>query len=214
MYFLIQMISIIFLIGMMVFGYRKGLLMKLVSLVSFIVIIMIAKILAPYLAFIPLFPKAWLPLSSTEVGSFLFKQVNIMIWFIFIIIILKLSMLIIKPFMKMISKIPIISIVNKILGMLLGLLEAILILFIVVIICKTPLVENGEEYVTTGVLSPINGIIEGNADVKENDVVWTALQKIAKKEVLTSQEKIELHKWMLAQGMKEEDVKKFIDSLP
>lgn len=131
-------------------GYKKGFLSKLLSLFSFIVIVFIAYYLAPMLAeSFEILPQSWAPYQDGPLKEFFYTQANQ--WFIFALVVglTFIILFIIKPIVLLIGELPLISIVNRLLGFIFGLAESLLMVFVLLIILHTPFISNGKEVINS-----------------------------------------------------------------
>ena len=99
-------------------GYKRGLLDQLLDLVGFLLSLVLAWLLAPYLAdSIPLIPSNLDFFSTPLVGESLHAIANTIVWFVLSVIAMSLLMnFVIKPFAKGIHTIPLANVLNRILG--------------------------------------------------------------------------------------------------
>lgn len=213
------MIDLVVVIGfalLLFSGYKQGFLMKLVSIVGFVVIgIFSWWISAPISRILSLYPKNQLPIENGLIHSLIYEQINRLFIFVILFVVLNIVILFLKPLVKAISDIPVVSTINKVAGLCLGCIQGILLMFVVTLILRLPIVPQGDAYVEGSLLK--------YSDPMMNTFMFYAkepLQQISavfdlvnKKETLTKQEVQNIHDWLVSQNLKEEQVEAIMASL-
>ena len=131
------------------FGYKKGFLYELISLIYTGLALGAAWFVSPVLASV--FPIV--DLSQVSGGQYhmlstmlnLNSIVNIVIYFILTFLILKIVYVFISLLLKSMNKIPVIGSFNQILGAVFGFVNATLIVLSLSMLCSLPILKNGEE---------------------------------------------------------------------
>lgn len=145
---------IIFYLAFAVIGYKNGLVLQIVDLLSNILALFISYFLAPILA-------QHLPLvrldPSYEALNLNFLMDTI-IYMIIIFVIIKIIYLLIKPVFAFVSKIPLIGFINRIGGLLMGIINATIIIILFCMLLDTPLFKNGEQIKENTYLKTINNL--------------------------------------------------------
>jgi len=155
----INMMIFIFLFIMLVWGYFKGFLLQIFSILIFIAVVFVSWMIAPALA------KA-LPLMQANeqfnilpiIGPMFQQSINTILWFIIIVFGLMVTSFFFRPVLKGIGKLPIIKIVNRILGLVLAGIKAVVILIIVTLILNAGIFTNGKDVVNQSVLSQVQPV--------------------------------------------------------
>jgi len=147
----IDIIICIIYVACIIVSYKKGFLYGLVKLLSTIGAIILAWILAPVVEGIYTFVK----LSSTYSAK-IETLVNTIIWFFIIFLVVKLVFLIISPIFKWFSKVPVLGFVNRVCGIVIGVLDATLVIMLFTMFLKTPIVKNSNEVINGTVLKYVD----------------------------------------------------------
>ena len=141
-YFMFVNIAIILIY--VVFGivaFKNGFLYQLISLVFNGLSILAAWFLGPILAnLIPLVKLDGLN-GAFDASPYL----NSIIYMVIVFIALRIIYLLIKPLFKKVSDIPIIGGINKIGGLLIGLINATIIVVLLSLLLNTKIITNGQE---------------------------------------------------------------------
>ena len=169
-------VVLIFLISFF-HGYKKGLIYQVLSLVSFGIAVIFAWILSP------IFAKRYILIeASTNFSDMLMANIfNQVIWFIIVLVVAKVLFDIILHLSKIISKIPLIGFLNKILGALFGLIYGFIWTVLLSSLLMMPFFDNGQEVRDNTLLNFFNNsanqivlFISDNIDLKqfieENDL--------------------------------------------
>lgn len=145
---------IILYLAFIVIGYKNGLILQIVDLVYNILALFIGYFLAPILA--SHFPIV--KLDEVYMALKLNVLMDTLIYMIIVFILLKLLYLIIKPLFGFVSKIPLIGFVNDIGGVLMGIVNATIVVLLFCMLLNTPLFKNGNEVKEKTYLKTINGL--------------------------------------------------------
>ena len=140
--YLITNILIIFVyLFFLIISYKKGFIYEAVNLLFTILIFFLAWFLSPILA--NLFPLVKLdpPYSLLGVEPIL----NTAIYYAIIVLVLRVLAFFIMPLFKKLSKIPFLGSLNKILGLIIGFINASIIIMLISFLLNTPLIKNGNE---------------------------------------------------------------------
>jgi len=136
----INILVVIVYVSCVITLYKKGFLYGIFKLLSTIGALILAWILAPVLQSLFTFIK----LKDTYTQS-LIIILNTIIWFIILFILIKIVCLFFAPLLKKVSKIPVLGSVNKIGGILIGIIDATIVILIMSMLLKTPLIKNPQE---------------------------------------------------------------------
>lgn len=210
-------LAVVIVFALLMFsGYKQGFLMKLVSIIGFVVVgIFSWWISAPISRMLSLYPKGQLPIENDLISSFIYSYINRLFIFVILFVVLNIAILFLKPLIKAISDIPVVSTINKLAGLCLGVVQAVLLMFVVTLILRLPFIPQGEAYVEGSLLK--------YSDPMMNTIMFYAkepLQQISavfdlvnEKETLTKQEVENIHNWLVSQDLKEEQVDAIMASL-
>ncbi|MFI3284304.1 MAG: CvpA family protein [Erysipelotrichaceae bacterium] len=153
-YILINGVICAFFILSILNGMRKGLVLQIVDLVGLVFALWVAYNYAPALAItIPIFP---VDAAANVIEILSNKFLNIGVWFLLLVIGIKLVLLIFRPLISIITKLPIISSLNKFFGGLFGAIVGLIWLFVALNIIRLPYFENGEEVIEETLFKTIN----------------------------------------------------------
>lgn len=151
---LVDPILVILTIFLIYLGYRKGFLSKLLSVFSFIVVVLISWNISPWLAdAFQVMPQEWAPYQGSILQEFFYGYMNQLCIFVILVAVVSLALFVLKPILLLIGKLPVISWVNSLFGSLLGLVEAFLVMCVLLFILQTPLIANGNEVIEKTLLS-------------------------------------------------------------
>ena len=207
---------ILFLVLLTWSGYKQGFLMKLLSILGFFVVGILAWWLSSPLAkFIGLYPIDQLSLQDNVITDIVYNKLNRFVVFIVLFVVLNVVILCLKPIVKALSSIPVVSTINKVFGSILGLIQAVLLLFVVTMVMRLPFFANGTALVEQSFLKyseqGSNSILEyAKGPMKDIHLLYQAMDH---KQALTKQEIADIQTWLLSCGVQEDNVKAFIATL-
>ena len=130
--------------------------------------------------------------------------------FVVLFVFLYILLLLIRPAIKVLQNIPVISTINRLAGCVLGGLQAVLILFLVSLVMRFPGWEMGNTLVTQSYLrycEPVSKLVFFYIDLNELD---EALQSDKR---FTLEEINRYHDWLLEQHVSEENAAHIISLL-
>ena len=135
-------------------AYKSGFLYEVLYLLLTIGSFWLALRLNPILC--NLFPLLK-PEHFTEVLMIaLIPRFNQILWFLIVVILLRLIVLFFLPAFKKVSDVPLLGSVNKLLGVALGIINATILVFLISMFLTLPLVKNGPALREKTILKPIN----------------------------------------------------------
>ena len=141
---------LIFLIyaAMIYVGYKKGFIFALVSIIYNALAIFVSWLLAPVLA--GEFPMLSADIISENIGIVgklfdLDPIVNTVVYFVIIFIILRIVYLFITLFAKSVNAVPLFGSLNKIIGALIGVVNATIVVTILSLLLVLPVFSNGKQ---------------------------------------------------------------------
>lgn len=143
---IVNSIMVLFMILVIYNSYKEGLvyciLKFITSLCSIFVLWFLAGELSPYLM---IYPQAQVPIVDMFEHDLLYTLCNRLLLFILMFIIVQLILLLVKPLSNFINKIPLVGSLNKLGGMLIGLLESILVLLVISFVLTLPIIPHSNE---------------------------------------------------------------------
>ena len=153
-------IGLIYL-AMIYFGYKRGFLYELVSLIYTALSLAVAWFASP--VFATLFPLIDLSKLNSEYDLLdkafnLNKLLNTVAYFLIIFLLMKLLYVFISLIVKSLNKIPVLGSVNKALGACFGVLNATVIALALSMLLSLPLFKNGNEVREKTILKYITGV--------------------------------------------------------
>lgn len=209
----IMMINLIVLFGTLFLcasGYKHGFLFKILSCISFVVIVFVAWNLAELLKFIEIIPKEWAPFMDTNLAPYFYGLLNKLFIFVVFVIIFSLLILILRPIAKVLGDLPIIHSINRLFGLIFGLVQSAIIIFVVTFLLTTPLFTNGNEIIQGSVLKFVEPIQKDLFElVLPSMIDYQMIRQI--NEAKTSMENLEqLEMWLNQKGFSHEDITEFL----
>lgn len=145
---------ILLYLAFIVIGYKNGLILQIVDLIYNVLAIFAGYFLGPILA--SHFPLV--KLDEVYMALKLNVLIDSFIYMLVVFIILKLLYLLIKPLFGFVSKIPLIGTINRLGGLLMGVVNATIIVLLFCMLLNTPIFKNGNEIKENTYLKPINNL--------------------------------------------------------
>ena len=134
--------------------YRKGFLLSLLDILGFILALVVAYLFSSHLArMMPLLRGEDVIAQFPMIGLLIFYQVNTIVWFFILFVVISLILLLLRPALKSVNKIPLVGTVNQLLGAALEGLKALFFLWLLSLLLSTPLFSNGQALVETSLLN-------------------------------------------------------------
>lgn len=213
---MIDLVVVIVFALLLFSGYKQGFLMKLISIVGFVVVgIFSWWISAPISRMLSLYPKSQLPIENDLISSFIYDNINRLFIFVVLFVILNIVILFLKPLIKAISDIPVVSTINKVAGLCLGAIQAVVLMFVATLILRLPFISQGNTYVEGSLLKYSEPMMNTLMFYAKEPLqqISAVFDLINKKETLTKQEVENIHDWLVSQNLKEEQVNAIMASL-
>jgi len=181
-------------------AFHKGFLILFLETVSLIVALIVAGLLAKPLALaLPLYAVDEVLLSLPLIGNLFSVQINTFIWFIVLFIVISLVLWLLRPLFHVIGKIPVIKGINRILGMGFGIIQAIVLIWVLSLLLLTPLVKNGQEVVQNSALKyydVLTQVIVVNTNVKEISIL-----KVVSNGSINDEDRENIKTWLIDSGL-------------
>lgn len=156
-------------------AFYKGFLILFLETVSLIVALIVAGLLAKPLALaLPLYFLDEVLLNLPIIGELFSVQINTFIWFIILFISISIVLWLLRPIFHVVGKIPVLKGINRILGLGFGLIQSIVLLWVLSLILLTPMFKNGQDVIQNSALKyydQVTNIIVVNSDIKELSLI-------------------------------------------
>jgi len=199
----VNIFLIAFIVLMLLYGFFKGFLLQLFSILIFIAISIVSWLIAPSVA------KVFPLMASNDsfnvlpiIGPFFQQTINTILWFIIIVFGLMVISLFFKPVLKGIGKLPIIKTVNQILGMLLAGLKAFVALVVLMLILGSGLFRNGQTVINNSILSQLKPVTFTIVSAISNKLDPSGLiSKVMTGQEFTPDEVVSLNAWLTTEGI-------------
>lgn len=210
-------IGILILLGIMVYsGYHNGFLWKLLNILGFFVCGFLAWWVSSYISrFLHLYPRDGMLLQGTGVEELFYDQLNHLLLFVVLFVLMQVMILALKPFAKFVNHIPLLSTANHWLGAVLGLVQGLLILLLATLCLRLPFWKVGNELVDASLLRYSEPIIDITMAYVSHPLAQLSKLQAAleEKQTLTWEEKQSLRTWLLEQNIQESDVDALMSKL-
>ena len=120
-----------------------------------------------------------------------------------------------KPFLKIVRHIPILSQINRCLGIVFGFIQGLIIIGVVCLLFRTPLFSNGGNIVQQSFLKPVSKVSDSLLFFT-NDY-FSQLESVQKlltpSHTLDNQDWDAIASWLSSQNIKGEEIERFIQSI-
>lgn len=203
---------LIAMLALLVFqGYRKGFLNKLLSSVSFLVIVLVGWNLAPAFSTVfKILPRSFAPYQDTPLADFFYAYTNQILIFVVIVVLASIVIFLLKPITEIFTSVPGISFVNATLGAFFGVVEMTLFSFVLLFVLHSPIIQNGQEVIDQTFFKQINHLQErvftiGSDVMMEFDVLSDSMDN----EVNA----LSLKNFLVEHGYSDQEVQNFIEQL-
>ena len=162
-----------------------------------------------------LYPKSQLPIENDLISSFIYDNINRLFIFVVLFVILNIVILFLKPLIKAISDIPVVSTINKVAGLCLGAIQAVVLMFVATLVLRLPFISQGNTYVEGSLLKYSEPMMNTLMFYAKEPLqqISAVFDLINEKETLTKQEVENIHDWLVSQNLKEEQVNAIMASL-
>jgi len=203
---------LMFLLALLVFqGYRKGFLNKILSSVSFLVIVIVGWNLAPAFSTVfKILPRSYAPYQDTPLADFFYMYTNQILIFVVIVVLASIVIFLLKPITEIFTSVPGISFVNATLGAFFGVVEMTLFSFVLLFVLHSPIIQNGQEVIDQTFFKQINHLQErvftiGSDVLNEFDVLSDSIDNEANA--------LSLKNLLVEHGYSDQEVQNFIEQL-
>lgn len=208
--------DVILLLALFVYlkrAWRHGFVWQLVDLVSWVVAALIAWFLSSWIKY--QLPLVQVKGSGVElIDAFLSSQISGIVWFLLILLVLRILTWLLHPFTAAVNKVPLVGLLNHALGLALGIVKTLLIGYLIVLVCHLPGFAQGRAALEHSVLryyDPIcRTILAGSGELLDRLNVFDQLQK---QEVISAEDYARLEQWLQENGGEGEAFQNWLDSL-
>lgn len=196
----------------MFMGYKKGFVLKLIGIVTFFVAGILCWFVSGFVMhWITIYPKG----TNEIIDLLLYDQLNRLAVFVVLFLLLQAILLVIRPALHILNHIPVVSLLNRLLGCALGLIQAFLILFLITMALRLPLWEQGNMIASNSWLHYSDPMAKWALFYIKEPL--TQMQKLSdtaqQKESLTKQEAHQFYEWLIQQNISKEDADDLMDML-
>jgi hypothetical protein len=141
-------------------------------------------------------------------------KINTAVWFVILYIAISLLIMLGRPLVKAVGKIPGLKTINSMFGAVFSLIGWYVTVLILILLLSTPLVTNGQTVIEELALNDIKQYSTiffdyANQRIEEN----VAIQRLLSGESLSLSDSVSIRDWLLSQGISEEDIIKFLEGL-
>lgn len=195
----------------MFLGYKKGIVSKILSFFSFFIVVVLAWNLAPTFSKVfQILPHSYVPYQGTVLEEFFYTYMNQLLLFVVIVVVTSIVIFLLKPIMQLFTNVVGISFVNKTLGAFFGVIETVLVCFVLLFVLHTPLVKNGQKVIDQTILSKMDDLQTKVILVGINFSDDFDLIKKAMNQNLDAQE---LKDFLIKYGYNDKEVQELIEQL-
>lgn len=212
---MITIVNIVILAILLFFiwsGYRQGFVLKLISIFSFFVTGFVSWYLSGIIAnWISLYPHD----EGSIIDTLLYDNLNHITLFVVLFLLLQVVLMALRPSLRILNHIPVVSLINRIAGCVLGLLQGLLILFLVTMVLRLPLWETGNDIASTSLLRHSDALAElalfyTKEPIDELNKISDVVQD---KKAFTQEEADRLYAWLLNQNINKENADEIMNML-
>ncbi|WP_373116651.1 CvpA family protein [Holdemania massiliensis] len=215
-YMVINIAVLIIAVVQVLVGIKRGFLIQLMDCVGLLVSLFVAWLFSPVLSeWAAIVPETLNPARETILGPWVYGLMNQIVWFIVIFIVCRLVLLLVRPIIKMLGKIPLVKQVNQLLGGLFGLVNTGIWLVVFSIILMLPFFENGQQVIDATLLSmPGKAAAVLNEKLLEMPQDENQLQKLVEGwDQLTDEDRTMIKDWLNDNQLTFQNLQELLNSL-
>ena len=201
----------IILLLLVILGYKKGFVSKVLSSISFIVIVIIGWNLAPTFANVfKILPSDFAPYQNTPLADFFYTYTNQILIFVVIVLLASIILFLLKPIAQLFKVVPGISFINAVCGSFLGVVETVILCFVLLFVLHSPIVINGQKVIDQTVFKYIDSLqskvlLIGNDVLQQFNVISDSINH---------EENVnELKKFLVQHGYSDQEIQDFISKI-
>lgn len=203
-------VLVLFLVFVIYRGYKKGMLLQLVGLISTFVSMIIAWIFSD--VFMNVFH--FVTYNTTGIFSldnFVTENANRLIWFVVLFVVIRLLMMVLTPIASLISKLPLIKQVNSAFGAVFSLITYLIYIVLIVLFLSTPIIKNGNQIIENTFLRTVDKYVISNLGFLEDKLEENeALQSLVSNRGLSVTQKQAMVDMLIEQGFSNAEIKEFL----
>lgn len=197
-------------------GFRQGFLLKALGCIGFVIVGFVTWYLSsPLGKLLHLLPDGITPMEDTFVGPIFYESINRILVFIILFVLLSLIILMMKPILKVLGKLPVLHQVNTLFGALLGFVQGVIVVMVIAFVFATPLFANGTSVIEKSFLSPVYTLTEKALFFAEDTLAeLQSIQKIVTPSTaLESDDLDHIKTWLLRFDIPENQVDAFLQDV-
>lgn len=201
----------IILLLLVILGYKKGFVSKILSSISFIVIVIVAWNLAPTFANVfKILPRDFAPYQDTPLADFFYTYTNQILIFVLIVLLASIVLFLLKPIAQLFKVVPVISFVNAVCGSFLGVVETVILCFVLLFVLHSPMIINGQEVIDQTIFKYVDSLqskvlLIGNDVLQQFNVI---------NDSINHEENInELKDFLIKHGYSDQEIQDFISKI-
>lgn len=158
-----------------------------------------------------IYPLDWTPMADTPLGVVFQTKLNQLAWGILIFCAVKLILLILKPFVKMIGNLPLIKQINALFGAAFGFVITMMWAFFAVLLLSIPIFKQGDQIIEKSLLKPVKEVSiylvdEVNTIITENEL----LSKILLGQALNQEDELLIEEWLKEYHLDEASIQEYL----
>lgn len=167
-----------------IIGLKRGFLLQLVDLLSIFIALFIAWLISPVLSnWFMIIPSSIID-GSQYVKDIIIVLLNNSLWFVIVFVTCKILLLLIKPLLKGIGKLPIIKSINVFFGGIFSIIKSTIYVLLFMTILNLPFINNGQEVINNTILKYISGyantaICYANEFINNNESIEKIIYKVS-----------------------------------
>ncbi|CAM4227760.1 CvpA family protein [Erysipelothrix aquatica] len=192
-------------------GYKRGMLLQIVDVVGTFVALFAAWLLSPAFSKVITFVKLD-GNGLVTVNQFVGNQVNRLIWFVVLFVVIRILLLLVTPLASFISKMPLIKQVNSAIGGVFAVVMFGVKLMIAILLLSTPLIINGQDVVNNTWLKQVNEVGQPVLAIVDDFIVRNdAIQSIIMEQKLPDEQEQAMVKWLTDNNFTDQEIKEFLN---
>ncbi|WP_159649895.1 CvpA family protein [Erysipelothrix aquatica] len=192
-------------------GYKRGMLLQIVDVVGTFVALFAAWLLSPAFSKVITFVKLD-GNGLVTINQFVGNQVNRLIWFVVLFVVIRILLLLVTPLASFISKMPLIKQVNSAIGGVFAVVMFGVKLMIAILLLSTPLIINGQDVVNNTWLKQVNEVGQPVLVFVDDFIVRNdAIQSIIMEQKLPDEQEQAMVKWLTDNNFTDQEIKEFLN---
>lgn len=192
-------------------GYKRGMLLQIVGLMSTFVSMIIAWIFSD--VFVAVFQFVnYSKTGITAMDQFVSMNANRLIWFVILFVVIRLLMMVLTPIAAAISKLPLIKQVNSVMGGVFSIVTFFIYTILIIFFLSLPVITNGDYIVENTFLRPIKGVVVPTFSFLEDTIEKNdAIQSLIRNRGLSMSQKQTMIDLLQDNGFTQDEIKEFLD---